>query len=380
MEFGFTAAQQQRYDAILCASREKLGRAGTDGASSYFTRQQWRAAAEIGLTGLCLPEEHGGGGLSALDTALSLEAFQRGCPDAGLVFSVSAHLLACGVPIRDFAAGEVRQDFLRGMADGSLVAANAMTEDDAGSDVGNLAVTARSEDGAYVLDGEKSFSSNAPAADVIVTYAVTNPRAGFLGVTAFAVPRDLSGIQVGAPFRKMGLDSCPAARVTFRDCRVPARYCLGEEGQGGAVFQHSMGWERACLFAGYVGLMEHQLERCIEHAKQRKQFGSPLGSFQAISHRIAVMKQRLESARLLLYRGCWLMDQGRDYTEAVALAKVAVSEAAIANSTDAVQIFGGAGYLAQTGVEQHLRDSVGSAIFSGTNEIQRELIAREAGL
>ncbi|MCT2594593.1 acyl-CoA dehydrogenase family protein [Streptomyces sp. N2-109] len=379
MEFELTAVQQQRYDTILSASSDQLGRE-SNGPDGYFTRQRWKTAAALGLTGLCLPADQGGGGQSALDTALSLEAFQRGCPDTGLVFAVSAHLLACGVPIRDFASDEVRDPWLSGMADGSLIASNAMTEDDAGSDVGKLAVTARYDNGEYILDGDKSFASNAPVADLIVTYAVTNQKAGFLGLTAFAIPRHLAGVHVGEPFQKMGLTSCPAARVSFRGCRVPAVYRLGDEGQGGLIFQHSMGWERACLFASYVGLMERQLERCISHARHRKQFGRAIGDFQAVSHRIAVMKQRLESARLLLYRGCWLMDRGRDHVSAVALAKVAVSEAAVANSLDAVQIFGGAGYLSPTGVEQQLRDSVPSTLFSGTNEIQRDIIARELGL
>jgi clorobiocin biosynthesis protein CloN3 len=142
-----------------------------------------------------------------------------------------------------------------------------------------------------------------------------------------------------------------------------------------------MGWERGCLFGLYIGLMEAQLRRCVDHARQRGQFGHPIGGFQAISHKIAVMKQRLEAARLLLYRACWLIDQDRpDRTTAVALSKVAVSEAAVANGIDAVQIFGGAGYLVPTGIERQLRDAVPSTIFSGTTEIQRELISREMGL
>ncbi|TDC72593.1 acyl-CoA dehydrogenase family protein [Streptomyces hainanensis] len=379
MDFDFTAAQQRRYDEILSATRDQLNDAPSE-SNGHFTRQQWKTAASLGLTGLCLPSEHGGGGLGALDTALSLEAFGRGCRDTGLVFAVCAHLLACAVPVRDFASGGVRDRLVSGMASGEVIAANAMTEDDAGSDVGRLAVTARQVDGGYVLNGEKSFASNAPAADVIVTYAVTDPRAGFLGVTAFAVRRDLPGVDVGEPMAKMGLSSCPAARVSFQDCRVPAAYRLGEEGQGGAVFQHSMTWERACLLAAYLGVMEHQLAACVDHARRRRQFGRPIGEFQAVSHRVAAMKQRLESSRLLLYRGCWLLDNDRDHLAAISLAKLAVSEAAVANSLDAVQVFGGAGYLSANDVERQLRDAVPTTIFSGTSEIQREIIAREVGL
>ncbi|WP_327187257.1 acyl-CoA dehydrogenase family protein [Streptomyces sp. NBC_01334] len=377
MDFDLTEKQRQRYDDVLSEVRERLGEPPT---GEPFTPARWQDAARIGLTGLCLPTEFGGGGLGALDTALCLEAFGRGCPDTGLVFAVSAHLLACAVPIRDFADVSVRGDLLSGLASGELVAANAMTEDDAGSDLSRLAVTAERKDDGYRLNGEKSFASNAPAADVLVTYGTSDPAAGFLGVTAFVVRADLPGVQVGEPFRKMGLSGCPAGRVAFRDCNVPTSHRLGAEGQGSIIFQHSMGWERAILFAGYLGLMERQLEQCVLHARERRQFGRGIGEFQAVSHRIVAMKQRLEAARLLLYRACWLMDQGRDHSTAVALSKTAVSEGAVANSLDAVQIFGGSGYLSPAGIEQQLRDAVPSTIFSGTTDIQREIVAREIGL
>jgi clorobiocin biosynthesis protein CloN3 len=378
VDFSFTAAQRERYDQTLNTARTSLGRIQPQDAP--FTRETWQLVAQSGVTGLCMPPAYGGSGLGVLDTALCLEAFGRGCVDTGLAFAVSAHLLACGVPIRDFASQEVRQQLLPGLVSGEFVAANAITEDEAGSDVGALSMTADHAGADYLLTGEKSFVSNAPAADVLVVYAVTDLQAGFLGITAFALPRELPGISVGPPFQKMGLTSCPAGRVRFARCRVPARYRLGAEGQGGAIFQHSMTWERTCLFAAYVGMMEHQLDRCATHARHRRQFGRSLLSFQAVSQRLAVMKQRLESARLLLYRACWLVDQGHDRIAEIALAKVAVSEAAVANSLDAIQVFGGTGYLADTGIERNLRDAVPSTIFSGTSAIQRELIAREMGL
>jgi clorobiocin biosynthesis protein CloN3 len=378
VDFDLSESQRKRHEALVSEVDAAFG--DLPPATAPFTRQRWQDAARLGLTGLCLPTEYGGGGLGAFDTALSLEAFGRACPDTGFVFSVAAHLLACAVPVRDFAAPEVRGTLLTGLANGDLIAANAMTEDEAGSDIGKLAVTAtRTADG-YVLNGEKSFASNAPVADVFVTYAVTNPDAGFLGLSAFVVPASASGVTPGPVFDKMGLVGCPGGRVAFRDSPVAGSYLLGREGQGSAIFQHSMGWERGCLFGLYVGLMERQLGQCVERVGGRQQFGHRLSEYQAVSHRIAGMKQRLEAARLLLYRACWLIDEQRDHTGAVALSKIAVSEAAIANSLDAVQIFGGAGYLRSEGIEQQLRDTVPAALFSGTNEIQRELVARDLGL
>jgi len=379
MDFELTAEQRKRYADILGAARALL--ANHSETYGQFSRAQWREAARLGLTGLCLPADHGGGGLGALDTALCLEAFGRGCSDTGLVFAVSAHLLAGAVPVRDFGSAEMRERLLPGLAAGELIAANAITEDDAGSDTGRLGVTACRDVDDYVIDGEKSFVSNAPAADVLVTYAATSPGCGFLGISAFVVSPGTPGISVSEPLAKMGLGSCPAGRVRFARCRVPASCRLGEEGQGSAIFARAMAWERTCLFAAYIGVMDDQLERCVAHARARRQFGRPIARFQAISHRIAMMKQRLESARMLLYRACWLIDQQRDaYLGAVALGKVAVSEAAVSNSLDAIQIFGGTGYMAAAGIERYLRDSVPSTLFSGTTEIQREIIAREAGL
>lgn len=282
--------------------------------------------------------------------------------------------------IRDFAAEPARGALLSRLAAGTAIAANAMTEDDAGSDIGRLAVVARREGSEYVLDGEKSFATNGPDADVIVTYATTDPAAGFLGISAFAVPADAPGIELSEPFLKMGLEGCPAGRIRFQECRVPTAYRLGEEGQGSAIFQHSMGWERGCLFGSYLGVMERQLRQCIEHARNRRQFGRSIGGFQAVSHRIVTMRERFEAARLLLYRACWLMDQGREHLAAVSLAKTAVSEAAVANGLDAIRTFGAAGFLTGNGIEQQLRDSIASTIFSGTTDIQRELIAREMRL
>ncbi|MBN6039758.1 acyl-CoA dehydrogenase family protein [Amycolatopsis sp. 195334CR] len=380
MEFDLTPAQRQRRAELAEAVRERLGGAPPSTPDGHFTRERWRAAADLGLTGLCLPVEHGGGGLGAVDTALCLETFGQACPDTGLAFGVAAHLLACCVAIRDFGTPETAAELLPGLANGELIAANAITEDSAGSDVGGLAMKGVATAEGYRLTGEKSFSSNAPLADVFVVYAVTDPADGFLGTTGFVVPRGTEGLSVGPPMVKLGLHGCPAGRLTLADAEVGPHHVLGEPGQGGMIFQHSMGWERACLFAIYLGLMEAQLKRCVTHARRRQQFGKRIGEFQAVAHPIAEMRQRLESARLLLYRACWLMDQGRTDVTAVSLAKLAVSEAAVANSLTAMRVFAGSGYLAETGIEAQLRDSVPSTTFSGTSEIHRTIVARGMGL
>lgn len=375
MAFDLTAEQRNGM-AVL---REQVG-ARFGGVTDAGDRANWRVAGELGLLGLCLPEEYGGSGLGALDTALALEAFGAACPDTGFAFAACAHLLACALPIATFGSDELRKELLPDLCSGEAIAANAMTEDGAGSDSSALATRAEPSGAGYRLTGDKSFASNAPVADVVVTYALTNPAAGFLGISAFAVPTTLAGVSCGEPFVKMGLTSCAAGTVSFDAVELAGRHTLGEPGQGAAIFQHSMLWERGCLFAIYLGMMRSQLEATVIHTGGRRQFGRRLSEFQAVSHRVVDMVQRLDSARLLLYRACSLIDSGRPAEYAVAQSKLAVSEAAIANSIDAVQLFGGRGYLRSGGVEQQLRDSIPATLFSGTSEILRELIAQGVGL
>jgi alkylation response protein AidB-like acyl-CoA dehydrogenase len=379
MEFGWTAAQTARFEDTLAAVAEAFP-PGERPMTGFSTRKSWQRLGELGLLGLCVPTRYGGGGLGALDTAHQVEALGRACSHTGLVFGAGAHLFACAMPIAAFGTDSAKERFLPGMCGGALVAANAMTEPDAGSDVARLSVGAVRTRGGWLLNGEKSFVTNGPEADVFVTYATTDPKAGHLGTTGFVVTRSAAGLTVGEPFEKMGLHEVPAGGIRFTDCFVPDDQVLGEPGGGGGIFQHSMGWERACLFAGFVGLHDTLIERCVRHARERRQSGRRIGDFQAVSHRIAEMKLRAESARLLLYRACWEMDQGGPATQAVALSKLAVSEGLLAGALDAVRLFGARGYLRADGIEAVLRDAVPTVVFSGTSDIQRNLVARELGL
>ncbi|SBT90042.1 L-prolyl-[peptidyl carrier protein] dehydrogenase [Streptomyces sp. DI166] len=378
MDFAWTEEQRQAYDDTLAAVREAFP--PSDGTAEYYHRGDWKTLGQLGLLGLSVPTEYGGGGLGAVDTARQVEALGRGCDRTGLVFGASAHLFACSMPIVDFGSPAVKSRVLPGMCTGELIAGNAMTEDEAGSDVSKLATVAERTDGGWILNGEKSFVTNGPAADVFTTYATTDPKAGYLGVTGFVVERGAPGLTIGEPFDKMGMSQVPAGRLTFENCFVPDDQVLGEEGQGGFIFQHSMGWERCCLFAGFLGLSDRLLDRAVEQARTRKQSGRRISRFQAVSHRIADMKLRTESARLLLYRAAWEMDRGGPATLWIALSKLAVSEGVITTALDTVRLFGGRGYLRSEGIEAALRDAVPSVIFSGTSDIQRDIISRELGL
>jgi alkylation response protein AidB-like acyl-CoA dehydrogenase len=239
---------------------------------------------------------------------------------------------------------------------------------------------ARREGNYFLLNGQKSFVTNAPICDVIVAYATTNRDAGRLGITAFIIDRDTPGLSIGKPIHKMGLRTSPMAELFFDDCRVPAENVLGREGGGAACFDCSMEWERGSILAMHLGRMQKQLEQSIDYARRRKQFGRPIGCFQSVANRIVDMKVRLEAARPLVYKIAWKKDRGENAMLEAAIAKLFLSESAVDSSLDAIQVFGGYGYMTEIEIERDLRDAVGSKLYSGTVEIQRNIIARHLGL
>lgn len=381
MDFAWTTAQKELYDGTLAFAREKLNDDLLARDREHrFPEREWRMCGEYGLLGLCVPQRYGGMGFDHLSTALALEAFGRGCKDMGLAFAIAAHQLAVARPIVDAGSEELKQRVLPKLCSGEWVGANAITEAEAGSDVFALkSRSQRTEDG-YRITGTKSYASNGPVADIFLVYANGDPEKGYLGIDAFVVPRDAPGVTVGSPMNKMGLHTCPMGSLYLDEAQVAEGDRLGKPGEGARIFTDSMMWERSCLFATYVGALERQLDEVATYASERKQRRRAIGRNQAVSHRIANMKLRLEAARLLLYRACWQRDQGDEATLEVALSKLAISEAAIQGGLDAVQVFGAIGYVAESGIERMLRDAVPSTIFSGTSEIQRNLIASRLGL
>ncbi|MGM1063123.1 acyl-CoA dehydrogenase family protein [Saccharothrix sp. Mg75] len=379
MDFAFSPDRLTRFADVVDGARRLNTGSGT-GPEQRFDRDRWNALAELGILGLSIPREFGGSGLGAVDTAHALEALGYGCTDTGLAFSAAAHLLACCMPVVLHGTPAAKKRLLPGLADGSLVAGNAVTEAEHGSDI-SVPGTAVVPDGDGLrITGTKSYVSNGPVADFYVVLGTADPASGFLGTVAVVVDRHQPGVRVGPAFAKMGLHSCAASIVEFAGAYAPADQQLGSAGGGHAVFQDSMRWERSCLFACYVGMLQRQFELCRDFARKRRQFGRPISANQAVSHRLVDMYGRWQSARLMLYKACWSLDRDASETTDVALAKLAVSEAAVASSLDAIQVFGGAGYLAEQGVEQMLRDAVPTTLFSGTSEMQREMIARELQL
>jgi alkylation response protein AidB-like acyl-CoA dehydrogenase len=284
------------------------------------------------------------------------------------------------MPLLLFGTEEQKQRYLPGLCDGSIIGVHGMTEPDSGSDAFSLKTRAEKRGDRYVLNGSKIFITNAPIADVVLVFANESPDKGIGGISAFLVEKGTPGFTVSRHIEKMGLRTSPFGELVFQDCEIPAENRVGKMGIGVALFSSSMEWERAAILGSTVGAMERTLETCVRYSKERKQFGKPIGKFQAISQKIADMKIRLETCRLILYKVAWLKKQGKKAHMEAAIAKVYISEAAVKSNLDAIQIHGGYGFTTEFELERELRDSIGGTLYSGTSEIQREIIARWLGL
>ena len=383
MDLELTAEQRELHDAVLEFARAELneGLEARDQAGC-FPRECWRKCADFGLLGLPIPAEYGGQGQDLLTTTVAMEALGRGCRDNGLVFSLNAQMWACQMPVLHYGSEEQKRAWLPKLVAGEAIAAHAITEPGAGSDVFSLASRAERVDGGYVLNGQKTFSTNAPIADLAVAFAYLDRsrEEKTKALTAFLVPKGTKGVTFSKPMEKMGLRTSPMGEVVLEDCFVPDSQRLGVEGAGMAIFNSAMEWERACIFAGHLGAMERLLDDCIAYARQRRQFGKPIAKFESVANRIADMKVAIEAGRYLLYRVGAKKDRGKSAVLESAIAKLFVSEAHVQAARDALQIYGGYGYMKEYPIERELRDALSGTLYSGSSEMQRKIIAGCLGL
>ena len=380
MDFAWTDEQLDLRRGAVEFGSERL----TDGVverdrDGIFDRELWDACAEFGLQGLMVPEEWSGAGQDLLSAVAVMEGLGYGARDSGLVFSVAAHAASCEGPLAVFGNQEQKDEWLPRLADGSAIGATAVTEPDSGSNALAMTTAAVEDGDAWVLDGSKTFVTNAPVADLFIVYARTG-GSGFAGITCFLVPRETEGLKVAAPMEKMGLRTSPMSQVFLDRCRVPASAVVGGVGSGAMIFNQTMDVERLLVMAPALGVMERLLEQCVTHARQRTTGSVPIGKHQSISHRIADMELALESSRLLLYRAAWHRARRGVATRESALAKLSVSEAYVELCRSAMQIFGGYGYMVDHEIERELRDALATTLYVGTSEIQRNLIAGLRGL
>jgi alkylation response protein AidB-like acyl-CoA dehydrogenase len=382
VDFSFTDEQRMLYEQISRFASSELNSTEEDsGSERDFPQARWEKAGEMYLQGLPVPEELGGVGLDPISTAVALEALGYGCRDGGLVFAICAHQLACVVPVWKHGTPDQHERYLRDMCSGAKIAVNGMTEPGTGSDAFSMKTRAVPKGSGFVLNGTKTFSSNGPIADVALVYATTDPEKGYHGgVTAFLIDKDTPGFSSGQRFQKMGLHSCPIGELVMEDLYLPAEAVLGKVGGGAPMFSESMDWERACLIAAHIGTIQWLMEQAIEYARTRKQGGQTISKFQAVSHRVVDVKVRLEASRLLTYKAAAGLVRPQTASMNASIAKLFVSESLLTSAIDTLRTFGGYGLMADYGIEGVVRDSVAGIIYSGTSDIQRNIIARWLGL
>lgn len=381
MDFDFTPEQLSfKQEVIKFAQKELNNNIIQRDEKCIFPFDDWKKCADFGILGLPFPSEYGGSNADIVTTMLAMEGLGYGCKDSGLIFALNAQMWSIQSPIWEFGSPLQKGRYLKKLCSGEIIGAHGMTEPDSGSDAFSLKTTSRREGNYYFLNGTKTFVSNAPVADIFVVFATTDQSKGFMGITAFILEKGFPGLTVGKEIKKMGLRTSLMAELIMDNCQVPIENRLGEEGMGAAIFNSSMEWERSCILGSNVGSMERQLETCIKYARERKQFNRSISKFQSVANKIVDMKVRLETSRLILYKIAWLKQRGRDAVMDAALAKLYLSEAWVQSCLDAIQIHGGYGYTTEFEIERDLRDAISGKIYSGTSEIQRNIIARRLGL
>ncbi|MHC1715844.1 MAG: acyl-CoA dehydrogenase family protein [Acidaminococcaceae bacterium] len=330
-------------------------------------------AADMGLLNLIVPEEYGGPGLDSVTVAMIYEELGKGC--AGIATSMAANSLA-SYPILLSGSEEQKVEHCNLLNEGGL-AAFALTEPNAGSDAGGVATTAVKDGDNYILNGTKAFITNAGIADTFLVFANTRKSGGIRGLTAFIVPKGTPGFKVGKKEDKMGIRPSNTCELILQDVVIPVKNRVGREGEGFRIAMTTLDSARPFVGAVSVGLAQAALDVSVKYAKERKQFGQPIASFQMIQAMVADMAIKVETARLMVQKVCWMRDQGMNFTKEAAMAKCYAADVAMQVTTDAVQIMGGYGYSREYPVEKMMRDAKIMQIYEGTNQIQRLVIANK---
>ncbi|HPA95974.1 MAG: acyl-CoA dehydrogenase [Acidobacteria bacterium] len=343
--------------------------------SGVFPREFFARAAELGLTGVAVPEQYGGAGMDVVSYCLVIEEISRACASSGVILSVN-NSLVCD-PILAFGTEEQKREFLTPLAAGEKIGCFALTEPDAGSDAAALRTTARRDGDDYLLDGSKVFITNGLAADVAIVFASVDLSRGHKGITAFLVPMDTPGLTRGGHQYKLGVQASGTTELFFENLRVPARYRLGDEGQGFRIAMATLDGGRIGIAAQAVGIARGAFEEARRYARERQQFGRAIAEFQTIQFYLADMAVEIDAARLLTWKAAWKKQQGGRYSLEAAQAKLFASEAAQRVTNKALQIHGGYGYTREYNVERYFRDARITEIYEGTSEIQKLVIAEQ---
>jgi butyryl-CoA dehydrogenase len=355
------------------ATKELIAVADELDQAEEFAWDNFKWMAKLGFTGMTLPTEYGGSGFDELSLALAIEEIAKACASTADI--LDAHLVLCAGLINRFGTEEQKEQFLPPLATGEKVGSFAVTEPDAGSDIGSITTEALRDGDAYVLNGQKTFITNGNVCDTVVVFA-TIPALAPRGMTAFVVEKGTEGFTKGKKFNKLGMRAATNAELFFEDCRVPAANRIGEEGRGMRIALSTLDHGRIGIAAQAVGIAQAVLEQCTEYSKNRVQFGAPIYKNQAIAWRLADMATEIEAARLLVYKAAYLVDKGEPFSKNAAMAKLYASELAMKAATWGIQIFGGYGYMMDYPLQRYFRDAKLTEIYEGTSEVQRMVISR----
>ncbi len=374
MDIELTEEQRQVRD--LCrefAEKELKPNARKWDAEHVFPAGAVKKLAEMGLLGVAVPSQWGGAGMDNVCYALAMEEISRGCAGTGVIMSVN-NSLYCD-PVMKFGTDAQKKEFLVPFAGGERLGAFALTEPLSGSDAAEMRTVAVKKGDTYVLAGSKNFITNGPQADVVLVFAMTDREKKHKGITAFLVPSSTPGFTRGKSDDKVGIRASGSCTIFFEECTVPARYRLGQEGEGFKIAMATLDGGRIGIAAQALGIARAGFEEAVAYAKERKAFGQPIASFQAIQFMLADMATEIDAARLLVWRAATLKDQGVRHSAESAMAKLFASEMAERVTSKAIQVHGGYGYVKEYDAERHWRDSRITEIYEGTSEIQRLVIS-----
>jgi butyryl-CoA dehydrogenase len=338
-----------------------------------YPRGLFQKAAELGLTGVAIPEAEGGAGMDHISYAIVVEEISRVCASTGVILSVQ-NSLYCD-PIHRFGTDEQKKKFLLPFARGEKIGCYALTEPQAGSNAAALATKAVRKGDTYVINGTKAWITNGGAADAAIVYVNTQPEKGEKGITALVVEKGTPGFAVGKEEKKLGIHATACTELSFTDCEVPSGNRIGEEGEGYKVALSTLDGGRIGIAAQATGIAQGAFQAALSYAQQRQAFGHPIADFQAIQFMLADMATEIDAARLLLRRAAWKQDSGARFSMEAAIAKLFASEMSTRVAHKAIQIHGGYGYSSEYPVERAYRDARITEIYEGTSEIQRLVIA-----
>jgi butyryl-CoA dehydrogenase len=374
MDFALTQEQEliQR-TAREFSLKEVLPKAAEIDRQHRFPAELVRRMAELGFLGISVPEEYGGAGLDYVTYVLVMEEISRACASTGVIMSVN-NSLVCD-PIAKFGTDAQKQEWLTPLARGEFLGCFCLSEPDAGSDAAAQKTTARARGDEFVLSGTKNWITNGPNARVAVLMAMTEPDKGHHGITSFLLPLDQKGVTLGPPDKKLGIRGSQSCQIFLDEVSVPSSAVLGEVGGGFKVAMSTLDGGRIGIAAQALGIARACLEDSVAYAGQRKTFGKLISEHQAIQWKVADMAADIDAARMLTLRAATLKDKGKRHTTESAMAKLLASDVANRAAREAIQIFGGYGYIEDFPVERHFRDAKITEIYEGTSEIQRIVIA-----